>query len=73
MQVSLRERYFDAITCERFVDIAKQFMKHAATIDRPAPRVGEHTFAILRESGFTAQEIEEMLDRRSIAQLDEPR
>ena len=42
-----------------------------ATIDRPAPRVGEHTLTILRESGFSAQEIEEMLDRRSVAQLSE--
>lgn len=42
-----------------------------ATIERPAPRVGEHTLTILRESGFSAQEIEEMLDRRSVAQLSE--
>ncbi len=38
----------------------------APTLDRPAPLVGEHSVEILREYGYTEEQIQELLDKKVV-------
>jgi len=56
----------DGIT--RAVGSPLNFNGRAAPRTEPAPRVGEHTTAVLQESGFGADEIDRLLTRGVVAQ-----
>jgi crotonobetainyl-CoA:carnitine CoA-transferase CaiB-like acyl-CoA transferase len=40
----------------------------ASRLVRPAPRLGEHTEAVLQEMGFSASEIDHMIRQRAVFQ-----
>jgi crotonobetainyl-CoA:carnitine CoA-transferase CaiB-like acyl-CoA transferase len=45
---------------------AARFQRNAAAIGGPAPRVGEHSRAILREIGYSDDAIDAMVNDREV-------
>ncbi|MEM9650710.1 MAG: CoA transferase [Actinomycetota bacterium] len=51
-----------AVGSYRYIPPGERFSKSPGGLRRPAPRIGEHGVAILGEAGFTASEIEELIN-----------
>lgn len=46
---------------------AVKFMDDAPCEDGPAPRLGQHTVELMRESGYSEEEIQDMINRKIVA------